>query len=448
MCPRNFVGNSSSRELCGTLSARRVVARPLVWAIAAIAISVLASDTTAYAQKSKRGRVAAAPDSGIHDYRSAHFLIHSDLNAKEAAELLRQLETVDKLIATYWGRPPSGVLECYIAKDFSSWSEEEVAKMDPHGAAKIREGAGVCICQVMSQGDRFQAKARMYSVAKDGVPLHEAVHGYCGQTFGRTGPKWYAEGMAELGHYWVNGRKGVNAPEVVIHFLKESESRKLESLINLEQSTGGTWQDYAWWWFLCHLLENNPNYSAQFRALGPELLAGKDTGFRQVFSTHIHELEFEYQFFLRHLEAGYRVDLCAWDWKKKSPPTTSPSRTIIANIQAGRGWQPLGLTVSAGTSYAYSASGTWKPGKDVELVGADGADNGCGRLVGVVMKDHQLGEEFPLGESGIFKAPTNGVLYLRCRNPWNQLANATGRLAVTFKLAPSAAASSAADKAE
>jgi hypothetical protein len=405
--------------------------------LASIAVGALLfsiADAPAFAQRS--GRMSRDRNASVvKDFSSAHFWLHTDLPAKEANELLKKLETEQKLIAAYWGRPFVGVLEGYVAKDFSVWPETIVSQMEPGGVAKICEGAGVTIAKVASSGNRFLAKSHLYAVARDNigrqVPLHEAVHGYCQQTFGRTGPMWYAEGMAELGHYWLEGKKGVHAPEVIIRYLRKAKPRRLEELIVTKQELGGTWQDYAWWWFLCHLLENNPNYTAQFRALGLELLTGKDTGFRQAFGAKIKELTFEYDFFLAHLQNGYRVDLCAWDWNRKFFGTTA-GRTVMAQVQAGRGWQPSGLIVAAGANYAYGATGTWRTARNAEPIDANGNPEGYGRLVGVVMNDYRLGEAFSLGKSGRFTAPADGRLYLRCANEWAKIAGASGRVAVRF----------------
>ena len=406
-------------------------------ATAVVVLCVLVGGAAAASPRTAK-RVRAADASVVQDYSSPHFLVHTDLPAKEARELLHELEMELKLIAGYWGRPPSGLLECYVASDFSTWPREVVSQMEPDGVAKIREGAGVCVGRVMSSGNRFLAKCRVYAVARDSqggqVPLHEAVHGYCQQTFGRTGPRWYAEGMAELGHYWINNKKGVNAPDVVIRYLREAKRRRIEDLIVTNKTTGGTWQDYAWWWFLCHLLENNPNYTKDFRLLGIELLNGKNTGFEQVFGPRIEELTFEYELFLKHLQPGYRVDLCAWDWNRKFFGLTSSSRTVSAVVQSNRGWQPSGAIVAADAQYAYSAAGTWRIHNSKENIGANGTADGAGRLVGAVMKGHKLGEEFELGESGNFTATSDGNLYLRCRVAWNEIADNSGRVTVKLRL--------------
>ena len=60
------------------------------------------------------------------------------------------------------------------------------------------------------------------------MPLHESVHGYCCQAFGRTGPQWYAEGAAEMGNYWVDGERGVNAYPWVIKYLRGETPKRLD----------------------------------------------------------------------------------------------------------------------------------------------------------------------------------------------------------------------------
>jgi hypothetical protein len=381
-------------------------------------------------------RQAASP-AAVRDFRSPHFLVHTDLAPKEAQDLLRRLETMLKLIAGYWERPPSGIIECWVVKDLRAWPPEILQQFDPQGLAKIREGAGVSVGMTLSQGNQFIAKARVYAVAKGGVPQHEAVHGYAQQTFGRTGPQWYAEGMAELGHYWIVGSKGVNAPPGVIRFLRSQPPKPLAELIVNDERIGGTWKDYAWWWSLCHFLDNNPNYSAAFRALGPQLLAGKDTGFRQVFGPQAKELEFEYRFFLAHLESGLRADLCAWDWSKKFHPLRGSSTAIAALVFAGRGWQPTSATLQAGAEYEYKSTGAWKVGKPPKSVSADGTTEGLGRLEGVILTEsdraYTLSKPFDLGQSGTFKTPASGNLYLRCKVPWFELPAASGKISVRLQ---------------
>jgi hypothetical protein len=152
----------------------------------------------------------------------------------------------------------------------------------------------------------------------------------------------------------------------------------------------------------------------------------------------VRQLRFEYLFFLQHIDRGYRVDLCAWDWNKKFAPLR-PGHMLTTTIRAGHGWQPTGLTVSPGMRYEYVASGDWPIATPLKAVDVDGDDHGRGQLGGVLMKDYQLGPEFDVGGQGSLQLTSGGDLYLRCRKAWNELADDSGRVAVRLKLQAAAA---------
>ncbi len=379
------------------------------------------------------------------DFKSAHFLIHTDLASKEAHDLLNRLEIMLGLISKYWGHPPTGTIECYVVKDLAAWP---AGSLPAEGHAKIREGAGVTVVQTLHQGNKtVAAKAIVYAkygtdplagggVAADrGTPQHEAVHAYCGQTFGHTGPLWYAEGMAEMGRYWRQGDTSVNCDPIVIDYIRSQAPKPLAEIVADETANGkpDSWQNYAWRWALCHMLENNPNYSARFRALGLGFLAGQPVSFAESFGSMRSEAAFEYRFFLRHLDQGYRVDLCSWDWKRKFKEPTGGT-SVSSRVAANRGWQPSGVVVSDSRQYDYSASGNWQTRKDSKEMTADGQRDGAGKLEGVVMKDFGLSTPFPLGAYGTFHAPSDGQLYLRCRDAWNELTDNRGAMNVKIKL--------------
>ena len=167
---------------------------------------------------------------------------------------------------------------------------------------------------------------------------------------------------------------------------------------------------------------NNTNYSARFRPLGVDFLTGGKARFVDTYGAVFGELAFEYRFFLQHVDEGYRVDLCSWDWKRKFKEPTGET-PITTHVAAARGWQPTGVLVSPDRRYDYSTSGLWQTSRDDAEVTADGADNGKGRLEGVVFHDFALSESFDLGSYGSFAPPAEGRLYVRCRDAWNQLAD-------------------------
>ncbi len=371
------------------------------------------------------------------------------------------------LISTYWGAPCRKIIECYVVKDLDKWPPNS---LDPTGLQHIIAGGGVTLSQSLRLATKqiVDADAVVYAIADRGVPLHEAVHAYCALTFGRTGPTWYSEGMAEMGNYWRKNDSSVQLEPVVMQYLQEADTKSLNDLVNGQQSTGDSWREYAWRWALCHLLANNPNYAQRFRPLGLSILNDKKVTFEQVYGPMAKEISFEYKFFIDHLDQGLRADLISFDWKRKFRESRGSS-PVRVKISAQNGWQPSGLMVEADTKYEYSAEGTWTltkggmehdsdgtvltpmpsdPGNNIEVIAkpksaspAEDAETGKpvpGRLMGIVLSDdeingYQLSEPFLLGRHGCFTAPATGNLYLRCYDNWNQIADNSGSLLVRLK---------------
>ena len=202
--------------------------------------------------------------------RSAHFTLHTDISDRQAQVLLAKLETMYELVSGYYRARPKNTIECYVVRDLSQWPTEQIP---PAGRSKILEPAGVTISKpTMANGRRRSTKSIVYSCDNQGVAQHEAVHAFCAQTFGSPGPTWYAEGMAEMGQYWKKGNLAVDISPYVANYLATAEPQKLKQIVNLDQKTGDSWENYSWRWALCHLLASNPNYSKRFKQLGINLM--------------------------------------------------------------------------------------------------------------------------------------------------------------------------------
>lgn len=363
------------------------------------------------------------------DLRSANFLLRTDISDRSARILLDKLETMIALVSQYYGRPPKGLIECCVVRDLNNWPP---GTLPPEAVAKIQEPAGITIS--VSLGN--QTRSVVYSCDNHGVVQHEAIHAYCAQTFGSTGPTWYAEGMAELGQYWKKDQLAIDINPMVMNYLQQSEPQRLLDIVAADQITGDSWQAYAWRWALCQMLANNPNYSDRFKALGIAMMTGvPGASFESVYGPVARQVSFEYDFFLRTLDNGYRTDLCAWQWGRKFQVVPA-ARHATARVQARYGWQASGIKLQSGQSYDYVAEGTWKITADGEDLDADGRDDGRGRLVGVLMHDYQLGESFQLGSRGTLIAPQDGDLYLRCQNDWNRIADHQGNITIHFRRSP------------
>ncbi len=374
---------------------------------------------------------------GPQTYTSAHFQVFTDLSEEKSNELLERLETMLKLVSGYWGKPLRKPIRMFVVDNFENWGVDDLSKMDASGLASIRSGGGLTITRVQGyqNGPKIDADAIVYATSKHGTPQHEAVHAYCGITFGETGPVWYSEGMAEVGKYWKVGEKGVTTDPYVIQYLKSKEPKPLIEIVNNPlETTGDSWQNYAWRWTLCHLLGFNENYTQRFKPLGISLLAGNNSNFEKVYGAQAEEIEFEYKLFLKDMEPGYRCDLCSWDWKTRFKGISAKAQ-VVSNIAANKGWQASRLNVQQGIEYAINTDGEWKVSQDSDELLAAGDANGNGKLIGIIFTNYELSEPFELGSVDTFTPPASGKLYLRCKDNWGELSDNSGSIKASIKLA-------------
>jgi len=360
------------------------------------------------------------------ELRSDHFILYTDVSDRSANILLAKLETMFGLVSGYYGARPRGPIECYVVRDLTLWPKD---RFEPSVIAKILEPAGVTRTTTL-RANRL-TKAVVYSCDRHSVVQHEAVHAFCAQTFGSTGPVWYSEGMAEMGQYWKPGELAVNIDSVVINYLTNAKPKKLADIVKPGQITGDSWQAYAWRWALCHLLASNPNYSKRFKTLGLNMMAGKEDSFEAAYGKVAENISFEYDQFVKNFGNGYRVDLCSWEWKPCS--NLSSNKRLKQIVKPDHGWQATKLKAKKGVSYDFVCQGKWKITAGGDEMTPDGDDSGRGKLIGVILSGFELGKPFELGEKGAFVAPAEGQLYIRCRDEWTGLGDNSGKVTLYLR---------------
>jgi len=395
--------------------------------------------------------------------RSSHFALRTDLPRPEAEETLSRMEASLKQAVRYWRREPRGQIACYVVDDLNHWPDSAL----PHPLARVWVGGvgGATISEFTNVQGKIRVKATVYALARPGIAEHEVIHAYCYQTFGEGGPDWYKEGMAQLVSLHAADAARVGCPEELVRVLDKSSPNRIRDLLqegrftrDISHAFGALlanrsdphrhvpmsdWtgqnaetlrlaeRHYVRSWALCHMLLCNPNYAARFRALGDSFLTKGRDSFDTAFASVSEEMAFEYAFFLDHVDVGYRVDLCRWDWQKRFF-TLDEQELVSVRIEAARGFQASGLKLQAGHRYGYATTGSWGTSAERPATDASGDLHGSGRMVGAVMSKYQLDEPFELGQQGEFVAATSGNLYLRCRDAWNQLHDNQGTIHVRF----------------
>jgi hypothetical protein len=328
------------------------------------------------------------------------------------------------------------------------------------------------------------AQAIIYATTLSGIVEHEVVHAYCFQAFGRGGPDWYREGMAELfaqqviPDHQLPGRpetmerlRGAAPIELATVLHNPSYQQLRDSILSgtrplqfaatdplpafmprlkssLDRSeridqapTNGKWslddehrleaskQAYAEGWALCYLLYHHPQYRERFQCLGKHMLSGAPVRFEQAFAAVLPEIQFELRQFAEHVQPGYRSELCRWQLRA-APRRLSPGESIGIRVHARRGFQPAEITVQRGDRYQCEAAGRWQTGSEDAETDADGAIDGRGQLVAAVIDDASLAATFPLGRDLTLETNDAGSLYLRCQDALHELEDNRGSILV------------------
>ena len=395
-----------------------------------------------------------------------HFKLHTDVAEPEARATLVAMEATLDFAISHWKRPLRGQLECYLAENVTRWPTDAL----PHPLARVWIGGigGATVFQEVQSSHDQGRRVTIYASTSKGVAEHEVIHAYCCQSFGATGPDWYKEGMATVACYVVGHEPGVRCPEDFISILRQHPAATLQDIVQAGPFTKSTAvslnlmmaeradptrpvlltgltpvttealsemrQSYARSWALCYFLFNNPNYSPRFRRLSEQYVVRQREAFSNLFGPVGAQLTFEFNEFLQHVDVGYRVDLCCWEWNRRFL-TLQQHSPVSRRVEAARGYQATGLMVESGKKYTCKTVGQWSIGGDAELVGADGVADGSGRLVGVVFNQYRLTAPVELGAEATFTAPASGKLYVRCRDAWHRLDDNTGSVRVEFSAA-------------
>ncbi len=234
--------------------------------------------------------------------RSTNFILHTDMSDRNVQILFIKLENMIGHVSKYYRTKPERVIECYVVKNLENWPGDQ---FDARTSEILGKKEGYTITAIRGN-DR---KSIVYSYADDALVQHHAVQAFRRQTFGTSGPYWYASGMAELAKYWKQEIRHVSVHPVVIEFLRDGEQYQLEQLINDRRVLDVGWQDFAWRWAVCHLLANNPNYADRFKRLGSNLLTGRgNDSFAKAFGNEQARLCLEFKFLMSHLQNGILAD--------------------------------------------------------------------------------------------------------------------------------------------
>ena len=414
------------------------------------------------------GDAADAPGNAtaLQEFRTRHFIVHTDLDESLLRPRLARMEKVLTLASRYWGQRLQGPIECYLVADLDHWRAADLPS--PLAMRLLRHvGGGTDLKTVQrsrNPAGRTPVRSVIYATTKPGVMEHEVVHAYCFQTFGHGGPAWYREGMAELFASRVVGKSPESDHHDSLERLRSAPDIRSHAIVTQSLRDGQLWASlardsvatapaawhwtaadaqaleqahlaYAQSWALCSLLTQHDRYRERFRALGRHWLQGGQGTFDESFGGVQAEIDFELTQFVRHYDHGYRVDLVAWPWLAE-PQVLAVGEETTVRVPACHGYQATRVAMNAGQQYKVTVEGTWQL-DDVRVstngagvVSGPGPPSDEGRLEAALLRDFQLVQEGPLVVGQAWSPAEAGHLFVRCLEPWHKLGDNRGEVSV------------------
>ena len=360
---------------------------------------------------------------------SPHFLLHTDVSDRNAQILLDTLETMIVLVSNYFGRPPAGILECYVVRDLQQWPP---GLIPPEGVAKISEPAGVTLSVrvgQLGQVHRLLLRQDRRGAARIGARLLPADLRRHGTDVVRRRRRRDGALLEERPAGGRDRPRGHQLPEELAaeedagHRGRRSDHRRFMASVRLAVG-------------LVPSAGQQPELRGPLQGLGhrPDEPAARllvrervrPDGAGNLVRVRLLRPALGQRFSLRpvRLAVGPQV------------PVLAGQGYVTVKVAAKYGWQATGVKLAAGQAFDYAAKGHLEAAVRTASLTADGDADGQGRLAGIIMKEFSLGEPFDLGTRGTCTAPQEGDLYLRCRDGWNQIGDNDGTISVHLRKSP------------
>lgn len=400
---------------------------------------------------------ARAAELGIKRYESKHLLLYTDLDPDVARTLPPLMDAAYLALEDYFGPLPSNragttfQMTGYVMVDAERF---RTAGMLPQKAADL-------LVHGIYRGAEFWMHSQEYEYYRRHLLVHEGTHCFMSFLSGPRLPDWYIEGMAEYfgtHHLAADGQAtfgvmpvdpedyvGFGRVEMLHEDIDAGRLRRIENVLALGSNDyiQSRREPYAWSWAFCKFLDANPHSQARFRELRLHLAnPGFAELFTQLFTADAHDLELEWELFVRNIVYGFDVERAAIDFRTAVPLQSGHvSRT---EIRADAGWQATGVHVEAGAAYQLSATGEvtlaleprpWiSQPQGVSIRYAGGRP--IGRVLAAVradaagLDDTNGWQEFDVGRSTELSPADSGHLFVRVNDDWNSLADNSGAYSI------------------
>lgn len=392
-----------------------------------------------------------------------HIRLTTDGDPDQANAMVSSLDAAVKLWADRWQIDPRELsnfhVDAIVMNDESTFRD---ASMLPPELPNFQFGYAL--------GNRIFVRSQPGRYYSRHLLLHEASHSFGFQFFGRLGPTWFMEGVAEsmathrgVGETIQTGVMPGNRDDYAYwgRFKEITNSRRsgqlppLEKVMRYAPTLAGDVSSYTFSWAAVSMLDNYPAYRDVLQKAA-RFEYTSDNDFNQQFAAAIRPgwpaLAARWRLWLDALDYGidpqrHRVAIGVTD------PAIGPATNL--RVAADRGWQSIGYRIAAGTTLTISATGDaivdqqptpWishPPGVTLRYI----RDRPMGQLLAVVVPCHPKRDRTlpPLEYHAV--APEASIpiqqtswLCLKINDATGQLANNSGGYDVVIKSSPNPAA--------
>ncbi len=293
--------------------------------------------------------------------------------------------------------------------------------------------------------------------------LHEGTHWFMNRKYGRNGPPWLMEGMAEwLGtHRWHPATQTLDmgiVPEdkrkfpfwgrisMIQEQLSNQVAPSLETILRYDDSAHRHVDAYAWSWAAVLFLQNHPETRETFQELLKRPMRSDKTLTRWLYGRLRDDWPFLRQSWTAMIsDLEYGFDPARSLVSVTRTPRRLGEQTVTLELETDRGWQPSGIYVEQGDRITVAAEGSFTVGQSsgAWTCYADGVTleyhhgQPLGKLMLGVLSPmspepafSQTVKTLPIGARRELAAAASGELHFRINETSGDLHDNEGRLTI------------------
>ena len=309
-------------------------------------------------------------DAGFRKLSSKHLTLYTDLPKSEEVDALPGI--FDQAVpqwAQFFDSDPKRLTTWHVEACLMKNSQRFVEyRLMPQNLPDFKYG--------LQRHDRLWVHEQPSAYYRRHLLLHEGTHAVMNRIFGRVGPVWYREGIAEMlgTHQYQNGKLTLNVfprhrDEVeywgrikIIHDdIENNGIRQIAEIVGTPTRAFVNSDAYGWSWALQSFLYQRPEYKELRRSMFDAMLLSDrrvTETFLAGFQKQRAELDYDWNLYIEHLDYGYDSSNETITFAPEKVPL--PDEIVTVKVDTAKPWQSTGLIVPPNTEIEIAARGRYQ----------------------------------------------------------------------------------------